>query len=449
MHQFHSSQRLRRGFVLCVIAITSHASAGDHSATVAGTAGIELVEAGPAVWRLRVDGMDFPIRGAGGADAPGLLEQLKAAGGNCVRTWGLETLEAKVSGGARFIDRAHELGLMVMPGIWLEHERHGFDYGNADQVNRQREAVLAGVRRYKDHPAVLIWGLGNEMEGPDSPTGSVPAFKEVGELARIIKKEDPRHPVMTVIAFNPAKVANVKLHCPDIDILGVNSYGGAAGAGEALKAAGWTKPFVVTEFGTRGPWEVASTAWGAPLEPTSKEKARTFFATHRLVTSLNDGKDQCLGTVAFLWGWKQERTSTWFGMFLPTMEKLPQVDAMTMAWTGNWPANRCPDIRALESALAGKETGKGQKLSASIDVTDPDGDAMTIRWLVVEESRDARVGGDKENPPATFPELTRQTTGPACEITVPDSPGAYRLFVTVFDNMGSAATANIPFKVTP
>jgi hypothetical protein len=449
MHHFNSSQRLRRGFFLCVFAITCHAGAGDQPAPVAGTAGVELVASGPAAWHLRVDGVDFPIRGAGGAEAPGLLEKLKAAGGNCVRTWGLESLTADVGGGVRFIDRAHQLGLKVVPGIWLEHERHGFNYGDAAAVQRQRATVLAGVQRFKDHPAVLLWGLGNEMEGPDSPAGSVAAFKEVDELARIIKREDPRHPVMTVIAFNPAKIANVKSHCPAIDILGVNSYGGAAGAGEALVAAGWTKPFVVTEFGTRGPWEVAATPWGAALEPTSTEKARTFYATHRLVTALNNGKDQCLGTFAFLWGWKQERTPTWFGMFLPTLEKLPQVDAMTMAWTGNWPANRCPDIRALESTLAGKEARPGQTLSASIDVVDPDGDAMNFRWLVAEESRDARVGGDKENPPATFPGLTTKSTGPHCEITVPDTPGAYRLFVTVYDNLGSAATANIPFKVVP
>ena len=410
---------------------------------------VELQPATLAGWRLRVNGADFPIHGGGGAEAPGLLEQLKAAGGNCVRTWSIETLEAKVTGGTRFIDRAHQLGLMVVPGIWIKHERHGFDYSDPAKLQQQRGQVLDAVRRYKNHPAVLVWGLGNEMEGPTSPTGSVPVFKEIEELARLIKQEDPNHPVMSVIAFNVAKVANVKRYCPSLDILGVNSYGGAAGAGESLKRAGWTKPFVVTEFGVRGPWEVPATDWGAPLEPTSQEKARTYFATHRLVAEMNDGKELCLGTIAFVWGWKQERTATWFGMFLPTLEKLPQVDAMTKAWTGHWPTNRCPEIRALTSTVAGKVVKPGQPLTATVDADDPDGDTLTYQWLVVAETVENSVGGDAETAPPSYPELIQTNNTRDCAFTSPPNAGNYRLFVTVRDNKGSAATANFPFRVAP
>ena len=410
---------------------------------------VELLPSSPSGWHLRVNDAAFPIRGAGGADAPGLLEQLKAAGGNCVRTWGIETLEAKGTGGVRFIDRAHQLGLMVVPGLWIQHERHGFSYADAAKVRQQREQVLAAVRRYKNHPAVLLWGLGNEMEGPTSPTGSVPVFQEIEELTRLVKHEDPHHPVMSVIAFNAAKVENVKRHCPSLDILGINSYGGAAAAGETLKRAGWTKPFAVTEFGVRGPWEVPATGWGAPLEPTSQEKARTYYATHRLVAEMNDGKECCLGTFAFLWGWKQERTATWFGMFLPTLEKLPQVDAMTKAWTGQWPTNRCPEIRALTSASTAQVVQPGQTLTASLDMENPAGRPLAYRWLVVAESAEPGVGGDAEAVPSAYPELVKQNDSTNCVFTSPSAVGNYRLFVTVHDNHGGAATANFPFRVGP
>ncbi len=410
---------------------------------------VELQPISPSGWRLQVNGAAFSMHGAGGAEAPGLLEKLKEAGGNCVRTWSVETLEAKVTGGARFIDRAQQLGLMVVPGLWIEHERHGFNYSDPAKVQAQREKVVAAVRRYKHHPAVLVWGLGNEMEGPASPTGSVAVFKEIEELTKLIKQEDPAHPVMSVIAFNAAKVENVQRHCPSLDILGVNSYGGAAGAGEALKRAGWTKPFVVTEFGVRGPWEVPATAWGAPLEPTSHEKARTFYATQRLVTELNEGKEQCLGTFAFVWGWKQERTATWFGMFLPTLEKLSPVDAMTKAWTGQWPAQRCPEIRALTSAAAGQTVKPGQTLTADLDMEQPAGGVCTYRWLVVAESAAPGVGGDAEAVPPAFPELVTQNNSTHCVFTSPAAAGPYRLFVTVQDGKGGAATANFPFRVAP
>ena len=408
-----------------------------------------MQQAGASGWQLRVNGADFVIHGAGGAVAPGLLERLKEAGGNCVRTWSVETLEEKVTGGARFIDRAQQLGLMVVPGLWIEHERHGFDYADATKVQAQREKVVAAVRRYKNHPAVLVWGLGNEVEGPTSPSGSVAVFKEIEELTKLIKQEDPAHPVMSVIAFNVAKIENVKRCCPSLDILGVNSYGGAAGAGEALKRAGWTKPFAVSEFGVRGPWEVPTTEWGAPLEPTSHEKARTFYATQRLVTELNDGKEQCLGTFAFLWGWKQERTATWFGMFLPTLEKLAPVDAMTRAWTGQWPAQRCPEIRALTSAAAGKVVKPGQSLTATLEMENSAGAALTYQWLVAAESSAPSVGGDAEAAPPAFPELVTQNNSTNCVFSSPAATGNYRLFVTVHDGHGSAATANFPFRVMP
>ncbi len=408
---------------------------------------VELIRDKAGNWRFLVNGQEFPVRGAGGATAPGLLEQLKLAGGNCVRTWGMGTLDDKVADGERFIDRAWRLGIMVVPGIWVQHERHGFNYSDPGFVAKQREDTVAAVRRYKKHPAVLAWGLGNEMEGVSAKDASEIVLKEVNELAKLIKAEDPAHPVMTVIAFNPGKAAQVKKQCPDIDILGVNTYGAAAGAGSALKSAGWTKPFAVTEFGVKGFWEVPTTEWGAPYEQSSQEKAANYFSAHKLVFEVNDGKELCLGTFAFLWGWKQERTSTWFGMFLPSLEKLPQVDAMTKAWLGKWPENRCPKIERLSSLAYGKTLDPGTTLSAKIEVEDPDGDQLSYEWTVVSESSDLRHGGEAESAPASHPDLIKQNNATECVFSAPQKAGNYRLFLVVRDGKGGAATANFPFRV--
>lgn len=401
-------------------------------------------------WRFFVNDREFPVYGAGGAEAPGLLEQLKEAGGNCVRTWGIETLEKPVTGGRRFIDRAHELGIMVIPGLWVQHERHGFDYADPAFITQQRTQLLAHVRTYRHHPAVLAWGLGNEMEGPANPTGSVVVLQEVEALAKLIKQEDPHHPIMTVIAFTGGgKVANLRQHCPSIDILGLNTYGAAAGAGSAIKAAGWTKPFAITEFGVSGFWEVGKTDWGAPYEPTSQEKGRSFYAAHRLVFELNDGKELCVGTFAFLWGWKQEKTATWFGMFLPTLEKLAPVDAMAKVWTGHWPTNRCPILNALTSPAAARRIHPGEEYTAEVDAVDPNGDPLTFEWLVKAESTAQSVGGEEEYVPRAFPELITGEAQARTRFRAPDQPGNYRLFVTVRDQRGGAATANFPFRVEP
>jgi len=408
---------------------------------------VELKKDPNGNWRLYVNGDVFPICGAGGASKAGLLEQLKIAGGNCVRTWGIGTLEDKVSDGERFIDRAWRLGIMVVPCIWVQHERHGFNYSDSSSIEKQRKEVIEAVKKYKNHPAVLMWGLGNEMEGVTSKDASEIVLKEVNHLAKLIKAEDPFHPVMTVIAFNPHKATQVKKLCPDIDVLGVNTYGAAAGAGTALKNVGWDKPFAVTEFGVKGFWEVQTTEWGAPYEQTSQEKAANYYSAHKLVFEENDGKELCLGTFAFLWGWKQERTSTWFGMFLPTLEKLPQVDAMTKAWTGNWPKNRCPVIKGLSSQAYGKVVKPNINITATINAIDPDGDKLSYNWSLLSEATDLRVGGEAETAPPVHNDLIIENNKPECTFKTPSTEGNYRLFIVISDGKGSAATANFPFKV--
>jgi hypothetical protein len=412
-------------------------------------ADVTLQKSNEGLMRFHVDGKPFFVKGGGGANLPGLMEKLAAAGGNTLRTWGIETLEQDMGDGETYLERAHRLGLKVIPGIWIQHERHGFDYGDPDFIAAQRQSVREIVRRYKDHPAILAWGLGNEMEGPASREGSVTVFKEMENLIQIVKEEDPDHPVVMTIAFSPDKVRNVMKHVPSVDVLGINSYGAAASAGSAMAGMGWDKPFMVMEFGVRGFWEVPKTEWGAPLEPDSHEKARTYYATHRLVAELNDGHELCLGTFPFLWGWKQERTYSWFGMFLSSGEKLGSVDAMTKLWTGDWPENRCPRIRSLTSEAAASTLSANRLFTARAEVTDPEDDALAYTWILKEESQEKSEGGDAEKVPEVFPDYTDGQNGPVFTLPKPLPPGEYRLYLEVRDGQGSAATANFPFKVIP
>ena len=115
-------------------------------------------------WQLLRGGEPYFIRGAGGSS--GSLEVLAAAGANSIRIWDAQDIGAR-------LDAAHEFGLSATVGIWLGHERHGFDYNDEAQVSEQFERARQAVLRYKDHPAVLLWGVGNEMEGYES--GDSPA----------------------------------------------------------------------------------------------------------------------------------------------------------------------------------------------------------------------------------------------------------------------------------
>ncbi len=393
------------------------------------------VEKGPDGYRMTRDGRPFFIKGAGGRS---YLDVLKATGGNSIRTWGEEEI-------GPLLDRAHELGLTVTVGIWLGQPRQGFRYDDEAAVRGEVEKSRRFFRRYRDHPAVLMWGLGNEMEG----TGDDPkVWRTVNEIAKIARAEDPNHPTMTVVAeLGGKKLEMYRALCPDVDVLGINSYAGLGSLGDRLDQAGFDRPYVVTEFGPPGPWEVPQTPWKAPIEPTSTAKADAYRANY--ARSIAGRPGRCLGSYAFLWGNKQETTATWFGLFLPSGERTGAVDVLAEAWTGKPPANGAPRIARIATEVDGQEVAPGSIRKARVIADDPAGDPLTVRWEVRSETTDLREGGDRQAEPPPHPESIVEARGMDFTFKAPTLSGPCRLFVFVYDGKGNAATANVPFLVRP
>jgi hypothetical protein len=107
---------------------------------------------------LCVDAKAFYIKGAGLGS--GSQEKLAEHGGNSFRTWGTEN---RRQSGQQLLDRVRKNGLYVAMGLEIGRERQGFDYNDKAAVVRQFERVKAQVLRYKDHPALLLWLIGNEL----------------------------------------------------------------------------------------------------------------------------------------------------------------------------------------------------------------------------------------------------------------------------------------------
>jgi hypothetical protein len=387
-------------------------------------------------WTLLRNGEPYFIKGGGGQDH---LEKLAELGGNSIRTWGADNA-------GEILDNAHAHGITVTVGFWLGHERHGFDYSDRAAVAAQLDQARKYVEQYKDHPALLIWAIGNEMEGPTG--GNQLIWQAINDIAKMIKEADPNHPTMTVISeIGGEKLPNFKGLCPDVDILGINSYGGLPSLGQRTKEGGLDKPYVVTEFGPLGQWEVAKTPWGVPIEQTSSEKAR--FCTEGYTKSIQGQPGRCLGGYVFNWGNKQEVTPTWYSMILKdTHETTETVDVMSKFWTGQWPVNRAPAIKAVSIQVPDTQHLKaGVTYRAHAEAADPDGDTLDYEWGVQSETTDRRSGGDFEQTPPVHPDATQGNGKPRVEFTAPDTPGPYRLFVTIHDGQGHVATANVPFYV--
>ncbi len=387
----------------------------------------------PGSWRLLRDGRPFFMHGVGG---DGDYRKLAAIGGNIVRTYSATGVEDQ-------LHRAREAGLAVMFGLWVGHERHGFDYADPVRVERQRRAVVEAVLAHRDNPDILLWAVGNEMEGD----GRNPAvWREVNHLARLVKELDPR-PVLTVIAGAAShKLEAVRDLCPDLDLLGINSYGGLGGVHQRMLDHGPRIPYAITEFGARGPWESGRSAWGVELEQTSTQKGEMILDGWRRHIAAREG--WCLGGFAFRWGWKQEATHTWFALFLDDGSPTATIDYLHQAWTGRWPAERGPGIEPLHLPVLARPLSAGRRVPLSVTASTATGRPLRYEWSVWEESRDRREGGDREARPAKVPEsiVQRDPASPAAELIAPP-PGRYRVFVTVRDHAGRAATHNLPFLV--
>ncbi len=384
--------------------------------------------------QLIVDGKPYVVKGAGGNQ---YLPLLAASGGNSIRTWGADNLEP-------LLDEAQKLGIKVTVGIWLGHKEHGFKWDDPAQVQAQFNKTKEFVERYKNHPAVLMWGLGNEMEGFDQ--GDDPnVWNAIEDLAHMVKKTDPNHPTMTVIAeIGGKKVPSVMQMCPSIDILGINSYGGVQSIYDRYTKQGGTKPYIITEYGPAGTWETAKTPWGRPIEPTSTEKEKSYFEAYQ--ANVTKHPDLCLGAYAFVWGNKQEATATWYGMFLPDGTKTAAVDAMEKAWTGKDTKYPCPKITKL-TVEGDAAVDPEDVVNASLVTSDPNGDPIKVRWSLTEDGGTIGLNGDKEDVPDVIEGSVTSSSSTGATIKMPKKPGMYRLFVVVRNAHSGAAVANVPLRV--
>lgn len=372
------------------------------------------------------------IRGAGGN---GDRRRLIAAGANSIRTWGAEGL-------GEVLDQAQKQGLTVTAGIWLAH-RDGFDYGDPVAVRKQLEACKEIVEKYKSHPALLIWCFGNEAEGD----GKDPrVYQAIEDIAAMAKKVDPHHPTMTVIAeIGDDKVKSIQQHCPSIDIIGINSYGGAPSLAERYAKQGGSKPYILTEFGPLGHWEASHTDWNAPIEATSTEKEGMYRRSYK--GAVEGAAGTCLGSYVFLWGHKQEATSTWYGMLLPNGSHVGSYDVMSEIWTGRAPKNRVPKIHSLTVTQTGK-LRVGQQVSATLNASDPEGKPLRAKWILTGEAVERLTAGRDEKVPPAYPEAVVRSDLNSATVKMPSKSGAYRLFVYVYDDAEGAATANVPILLT-
>ncbi|MCF8225325.1 MAG: hypothetical protein K9J30_05560 [Bacteroidales bacterium] len=385
--------------------------------------------------KLYRGGDPYFIKGAVGWS---FFDELEMAGANSLRS------------SARILDEAHSRGLTMLVNIRMKAERDGFDYNDEEAVRDQFEMARQTVEKYKDHPALLMWAIGNELDHiPGDKDYNLRVWDAINDVAKMIHEVDGNHPALTVVGYgNLEKIKEIKERCPDLDLLGVNAYANIVNVPEWLSKYGWEKPFVVTEWGPSGWWEVPRTKWNVVIEETSSEKARVYRERYEKVIL---GDPRCIGSYVFLWTTnRQERTHTWFNMFHDSL-KTQTVEVMQYMWTGKWPENRAPRIEGItingKSALDNIRLKPGSTNNARVTTNDPENDRLKISWeLLPEPVKFGAYAGQGEKKPIPVENFITGLEDFEIDFRVPEQEDlSYRLFVYVRDGHGNIGVANIPF----
>lgn len=387
-------------------------------------------------FELLRNGKPYYIKGAGAKDHFNLLSK---SGANSIRLWSTNNQQ--------LLDSAHQYGFTVTLGLHVRPERSGMDYNNEYAVKGQIEQLKKEVIKYKDHPALLIWGIGNEV---DLKYSNFKVWETIEAIANFIKKIDQNHPTMTVIAgIDPSKIYQIRKHCPSIDILGLNVYGSIENAGTNIRKFNWDKPYIVTEWGVNGPFEAKKTSWKAKIEPPNGVKADQRLRRYKQL--IEKDSERCLGSYCFLWGQKQESTATWHGMFLSDGRPTEAVDVMQYCWTGKWPSTRAPSIKniSLENVNWRKDhvLASNSQVSLKIQYLRYNNKELIFEFKLYPEAYSNQIGGDfQASPEAMAFEIIRKEKDELIFIT-PKRRGAYRIFAFVKNEMGQSSVANIPFFI--
>lgn len=411
-----------------------------------GTGGTVRVTGSQGDWALTVDGEPYQVKGLTWGpsvnDAARLMPDLREMGVNTVRTWGTDGTSKPL------LDAAAANGIRVVSGFWLQPGGGPGSGGCVDYLtdDAYKSASLAEFARwvdtYKSHPGVLMWNVGNESvlglrncysgDALEKQRDAYTAF--VNDVARKIHSIDPDHPVTSTDAWVGAW-PYYRRNAPDLDLYSVNAYGDICGVRTAWESGGYTKPYLVTEGGPAGEWEVPDDANGVPDEPTDVQKAEGYTKAWNCVTA---HRGVALGATLFHYGTEHDFGGVWFNL-VPDGKKRLSYYALKKAYSGSTAGDDTPPVISGMTVPNAAGTPAGREFTVRADVRDPDGDPVTYRVYLSGNY----ATGDKSLVEADW----RATGDGTFAVTAPARLGVWKVYIQAEDGHGNAGIETRSVKV--
>ncbi|MFH8935550.1 discoidin domain-containing protein [Streptomyces griseosporeus] len=408
--------------------------------------GAVKVEGGQGDWRLTVGGQPYTVKGVTWgpaiADAPTYLPDVRAMGANTIRTWGTD------GSSKALLDAAAANGIRVINGFWLQP---GGGPGSGGCVNYVTDTTYKNdslsqfaqwVEAYKSHPATLMWNVGNESvlglqncySGSELEAQRNAYTSFVNDVARKIHSIDPDHPVTSTDAWTGAW-PYYRRNAPDLDLYAVNAYNGVCKVRQDWIDGGYTKPYVITETGPAGEWEVPNDVNGVPDEPTDVQKADAYTKAWNCVTG---HQGVALGATLFHYGTEHDFGGVWFNLVPDRMKRLSYY-AVKRAYTGSTAGDNTPPVISTMSVSPASSAPAGGEFTVRADVRDPDGDPVTYKVFLSGNY----ASGDKRLVEAQW----RATGSGTFAVTAPQKLGVWKVYLQAEDGHGNAGIETRSVKV--
>jgi hypothetical protein len=400
-------------------------------------------------YQLIRDGSPYHIKGVS-LFGIGYLSDVVKFGGNSIRLYSTDNA-------GQILDSAHKLGLTVMLGLELPKAGAEADYSDTSTMNALRAFIRSEVEKYKDHPALLCWGLGNEVDIYVPPrlknmNRLFKIWKAMDGLAAEIKKIDRNHPITVSIPAGRLHFRFINAVTRNIDLISFNSFTTVEGGiiwklMEKCGLSPFYKPHFYTELGPNGYWASEDTEWFSKYEPTSKDKSAYLAYLYNALNS----PPTCMGSYFFFWGYKQEFTPTWFSMYTAKGEPVEVLPTVSAIWKKDFSNSKHGSVQSIDIDRVSKnvylEKDARFRLRFSID------SAAEVN------SGYAEIREEAEYLTSTF--VTKETallqerafrllpghSTHYLDFTAPSEPGAYRAYLFIRQKSGFISTANISFYV--
>jgi hypothetical protein len=503
---------------LCLIAAVAgavlvQAPAGAAAATTCPNGPVELRAAGSG-WQVVADGSPLFVQGVGydyagpgfdwnapTYDSGGWFSyvdpDIGPSGANVIRTYGVPRGSAFPPGDAA--SQAETIGKMLAYAqrastpqrkVWVL----GGIYALGLDSSTTQADVTAIANDVADDPNfdhLLGWVVGYEVDPSlfgylDGLMGALKATMTTPARCRPVM-----HATWSVSGTDTGRVAALQ-SMRNLDWLGIDAYWGHFGsttprdsglstAAQDLRSAGWTGPWLVSEFFTYDWGSAVDPGLGTKLnggvdylfEANSTAKASDYAANWAQFIASNAARNLgSTGGIAIKWGpphnsqlpgfWEQFYAYTgrqqyyvnppWTGgtSFL----RLAATDATAGIYGGNVPANPPPaivlgddgDPQGIDATFKEGPAGQsapvapGQTLTANVRVRDPG--ALTFRWYLVGGSPGLGGAATQILQPGTNPQAYGQATAAQIDDVDADLPGTTSQTTT-----GGVTTGTISFRM--